>query len=161
MSNPWLRCNSSCLLCADSKRGGRGRDRGYSGREALPSSHNVCTDPRPDQRLERRLRSRSLQKSQIERREYQDDPDVHHQALPEPMPEEQDVHADYDGYQREHVKHNACLPSHYSTILFTTASSPRMTPPSVSGFLNNLIWRNSSGRQSALLKLLVRSGCGP
>jgi len=32
------------------------------------------------------------------------------------MPEEQDVHADHDGYQREHVKHDACLPSHRSTL---------------------------------------------
>src|ERR1035438_194671 len=33
------------------------------------------------------------------------------------MPEEQDVHADHDGYHREHVKHDACLPSHRSTLL--------------------------------------------
>jgi len=33
------------------------------------------------------------------------------------MPEEQDVHADHDGYEREHVKHDACLPSHRSTLL--------------------------------------------
>jgi hypothetical protein len=32
------------------------------------------------------------------------------------MPEEQDVHAGHDGYQREHVKHDACLPSHRSTL---------------------------------------------
>ena len=25
---------------------------------------------------------------------------------PEPIPEEQDVHADYDGYQRKYVEHN-------------------------------------------------------
>jgi hypothetical protein len=62
-------------------------------------------------------RSCSLQEPQIERREHQDNPDVYHQALPEPMPEEQDVHADHDGYQREHVKHDACLPSHRSTLL--------------------------------------------
>jgi hypothetical protein len=62
-------------------------------------------------------RSCSLQEPQIERREHQDNPDVYHQALPEPMPEDQDVHADHDGYQREHVKHDACLPSHRSTLL--------------------------------------------
>jgi hypothetical protein len=33
------------------------------------------------------------------------------------MPEEQDVHADHDGYQREHEKHDACLPSDRSTLL--------------------------------------------
>jgi hypothetical protein len=75
-------------------------------------------DQRPERhRLGRRLRSCSLQEPQIERREHQDNPDVYHQALPEPMPEDQDVHADHDGYQREHVKHDACLPSHRSTLL--------------------------------------------
>ena len=48
-------------------------------------------------------RSCSLEEPQIERREHQDNPDVYRQALPEPMPEEQDVHADHDGYQREHA----------------------------------------------------------
>jgi hypothetical protein len=33
------------------------------------------------------------------------------------MPEEQYVHADHDGYRREHVKQDACLPSHRSTLL--------------------------------------------
>src|SRR5664279_3274291 len=62
-------------------------------------------------------RSCSLQEPQIERREHQDYPDVYHQALQEPMPEEQDVHADHDGYQREHVEHDACVPSHRSILL--------------------------------------------
>jgi hypothetical protein len=33
------------------------------------------------------------------------------------MPEEQDVHADHDGYQREHVKHHTRLPFHRSSLL--------------------------------------------
>jgi hypothetical protein len=77
----------------------------------------IRTNQRPERhRLGRRLRSCSLQEPQTERREHQDDPDVCHQALPEPMPEEQDVHADHDGYQREHVKHDGCLPSHRCTL---------------------------------------------
>src|SRR6516165_12545464 len=64
-----------------------------------------------------RLRSWTLQKPQIERREHQDNSDVHHQPLPEPVPQEQDVHADHDGYQREHVKHDGCLSSHPSFLL--------------------------------------------
>ena len=36
------------------------------------------------------------------------------------MPEEQDVHADYDGYQREHVKHDGCLSSHRFYLLCAT-----------------------------------------
>src|SRR5262245_36677416 len=57
----------------------------------------------------RRPRSWTLQKGQIERREHQDNSDVHYQPLPEPVPEEQDVHADHNGYQREYVKHHSCL----------------------------------------------------
>jgi len=34
--------------------------------------------------------------------------------------EEQDVHADHDGYQREHVKHDACLSSHRFVLLCAT-----------------------------------------
>jgi hypothetical protein len=33
------------------------------------------------------------------------------------MPEEQYVHADDDDYQREYVKHDACLPAHRSSLL--------------------------------------------
>ena len=36
------------------------------------------------------------------------------------VPEEQDVHADHDGYQREHVKHDGCLSSHRSFLLCAT-----------------------------------------
>jgi hypothetical protein len=46
--------------------------------------------------------------------------DVHHQPLPEPVPEEQDIHADHDGYQREHVKHDGCLSSHTSFLVRAT-----------------------------------------
>src|SRR6516225_6811072 len=60
----------------------------------------------------RRLRSWALHEPPIERPEYQDNADVHYQPLPEVVPEEQDVHADHDGYQREHVKHDGCLFSH-------------------------------------------------
>ena len=60
----------------------------------------------------RRLRSRTLQEPQIERPEYQDNSDVYYQPLPEVVLEEQDVHADHDGYQRKHVKHDGCLFAH-------------------------------------------------
>jgi len=62
-------------------------------------------------------RSWPLQEPQIERREYQDDPDVCHQPRPEVVPEEQDVHADHDSYHREHVKHDGCLSSHCFLLL--------------------------------------------
>jgi hypothetical protein len=34
--------------------------------------------------------------------------------------EEQDVHTDHDGYQREHVKCDGCLSSHRSCLLCAT-----------------------------------------
>src|SRR6266487_3703643 len=68
----------------------------------------------------RRLRSWTLQEPQIERREHQDNSDVYYQPLPELVPEEQDVHADHDGYQREHVKHDGCLSSHCFFLLCAT-----------------------------------------
>jgi hypothetical protein len=51
----------------------------------------------------RRLRLCTLQEPQTERREHQDNPNVCYQPLPELVPEEQDVHADHDGYQGQHV----------------------------------------------------------
>jgi hypothetical protein len=68
----------------------------------------------------RRPRSWTLQEPQTERREHQDNPDIYDQALPEVVPEEQDVHADHDGYQREHVKHDRCLSSHRFVLLGAT-----------------------------------------
>ena len=47
----------------------------------------------------RRPRSWTLQEPEVEAREYQDNSNVHYQALPEEVPEEQDVHADHDGVQ--------------------------------------------------------------
>ena len=58
----------------------------------------------------------AFQEPQIERREDQDNSDVHYQPLSELVPEEQDVHADHNGYQREHVKHD-CLSSHRFVLL--------------------------------------------
>lgn len=50
--------------------------------------------------------SRTLQQSQIEPSEHQDNSDVYYQPLQDLVPEEEDVHADNDRYQREHVKNN-------------------------------------------------------
>jgi hypothetical protein len=68
----------------------------------------------------RRPRSCTLQEPQIERREHQDNPDIYYQPLPEVVPEEQDVRADHDGYQREHVKHDDCLSPHRFVLLGAT-----------------------------------------
>ena len=39
------------------------------------------------------------------------------------VPEEQDVHAGHDGYQRKHVKHDGCLSSHRFVLLGATKRS--------------------------------------
>ena len=54
----------------------------------------------------------SSEDQQTERCEHQNDRDVGYQPLGEVVPEEQDVHADHDGYHREHVQHDAYLSSH-------------------------------------------------
>ena len=68
----------------------------------------------------RRLRSLTLQEPQIDRRKYQNNSDVNHQPNPDVMPEEQDVHADHEGYHREHVKREGYPVSH-RFILVSTA----------------------------------------
>jgi hypothetical protein len=76
--------------------------------------------PRADLR-----RSSTFQECEIECREYRDDPDVYQQPRPEAVPEEQDVHADHDDYQDEHVKHDGCLASHQFVLLRTTEPGKR------------------------------------
>jgi hypothetical protein len=84
-----------------------------------------------------RMSLSTLHEPQIERREYQDKSDVHHQPFPEPIPEEQDVHADNDGYQRERVKHDGCLSSHPAFLVLAAEQSQRD------------VWRQSRSRISA------------
>ena len=67
----------------------------------------------------RRQRSWTLQEPQIDRRKYQDNSDVNDQPNPELVPEEQDVHADHDGYHREHVKRGGYPVSHRFILVST------------------------------------------
>ena len=39
-----------------------------------------------------------LQKPEVERYEYEDNSHIHGQPFPEKISEEQEIHADYDGY---------------------------------------------------------------
>lgn len=67
----------------------------------------------------RRLRSWTLQESQIKRCKYQDNSDVNEQPVPEVVPEEQDVHADHDGHHRKHVKRDGYPVSHRFILVCT------------------------------------------
>ena len=60
------------------------------------------------------------QEPQTKGREHQDDPYVYYQPFPELVLEEQDVHTDHDGHQREHVKCDGRLSSHRSCLLCAT-----------------------------------------
>jgi hypothetical protein len=77
----------------------------------------------------------ALQERQIDRRECRDNSDVHYQPRPEVVPEEQDVHGDHDGYQREHVKDDGYLSSHSFVLL-------RATDWSKSGAGRGQSWRS-------------------
>ena len=92
-------------------------------RQGRPSekSHQICEGRRrTNYGAIAMLDGLLLQKPHIKRPEHENDYDVHYQPLPEPVPEEQEVHADHDDYQRKHVKHDGCQISHPSLLLRAT-----------------------------------------
>jgi hypothetical protein len=46
------------------------------------------------------------EKSKIKSSEYQNNPNIHYQPLPESASEKRNIYADYNGRHRHHVKHN-------------------------------------------------------
>jgi hypothetical protein len=54
------------------------------------------------------------QESQIERREHQDDSDIHCQPFLESVSEEREIHTDYDGCHRRDAKYDGSLFAHFS-----------------------------------------------
>jgi hypothetical protein len=74
-------------------------------------------------RVERRLRSRTLQEQEIARREHRHDPDVREQPRPEQVPEEQHVYANHDEHHRQHVERDDYLSSHRLFLLRATERS--------------------------------------
>jgi hypothetical protein len=59
-------------------------------------------------------RSWTPEESQVESNEHQDNADIHCQPLPELVSEEHEIHADYDGHHRHHVKHDSYPSAHFS-----------------------------------------------
>jgi hypothetical protein len=55
----------------------------------------------------------TLQESQVESCEYQDNADIHGQSFPEPTPEEQEIYTDNDGCHQHDIKHDSYLPVHF------------------------------------------------
>ena len=56
----------------------------------------------------------TAEKSQVESREHQDNPNIYCQPFPESVSEEREIHTDYDGRHRQHVKDDAYLSAHFS-----------------------------------------------
>lgn len=56
------------------------------------------------------------EESKVESPEHQDNADIHCQPFPEPVSEEREIHADYDGCHRHNVKRDSCLSTHSSFL---------------------------------------------
>jgi hypothetical protein len=55
------------------------------------------------------------EESEVESYEHQDNANIHCQPFPESVSEEHEIHTNYDGYHRYHVKHDSYLFAHFST----------------------------------------------
>ena len=60
----------------------------------------------------KRLTSRPFQ---VEGCEHQDNANIHQQLFPESVSEEPQIHTDYNGYHRHHIKRDSYLSAHFST----------------------------------------------
>jgi hypothetical protein len=49
------------------------------------------------------------QKSKVKSREHQNNANIHREPFPESVSEKPEIHADYGGYHRRHVKHDRYL----------------------------------------------------
>jgi hypothetical protein len=54
--------------------------------------------------------------SQVESCEHRDNANIRYQPFPELVPEEHEIHTDYNGCHRHHVKHDSYLFAHFSTL---------------------------------------------
>jgi hypothetical protein len=77
-----------------------------------------------------------LQDSQIEGGKHEDDADVHHQACPELIPEERQIHTDHNGYQSRNVKSDRHVSCHFNhQFKYVNSRLPLELPDYPLGFL--------------------------
>ena len=57
------------------------------------------------------------EKSQVESGEHQNNANIHHQPRPEMASEDYEIHADYAGRHRRHIKHGCYLSAHSTSPL--------------------------------------------
>jgi hypothetical protein len=55
------------------------------------------------------------EESRVETSEHQDNTNIPYQPFPEAVSEEHEIHTDYNGCHRHHVKHYSYLSAHLST----------------------------------------------
>lgn len=67
-------------------------------------------------RLKPSLPPKGGSEPKIERPEQENDADVRHQPLPEVVPEKEDIHTHYNGYEGKHVQHDRGLSSHHPIL---------------------------------------------
>jgi hypothetical protein len=70
----------------------------------------------------------ALEKSQVESAEHQDNADIHYQPFPESVPEEREIHTDYDGRHRQYVKHDSDLSAHLGHSFNRSTDNPWDNP---------------------------------
>lgn len=81
-----------------------------------PMEHFACRDVRGRSDLRAITshgRSWTLQESEIESYEHQDNSYIHCQPFPEMVSEEQEIHGNYNGYHQHDVKYASCLSPHF------------------------------------------------
>jgi hypothetical protein len=59
----------------------------------------------------------TLEESEVEGYEDQDNANIHCQPFPESVSEEREIYTDDDGYHRHHVKHVSYLSAHFSLLM--------------------------------------------
>jgi hypothetical protein len=78
-----------------------------------------------------RLRPATLEKPQVEHHKYRDNSDVCYQPFPQVVFKEQDVHADNNGDQCQHVKQDGSTSSHRLVLLRENESSNTRAAPNI------------------------------
>src|SRR5580700_10806291 len=98
----------------------------------------VRSERRRSKSAHREVLSGTLEESQIECAEYQNDARIRHQPGPEPVLEEQDVHGDNDGCHQHDIECESSLSSH-------------LVPPAGTGPRNGTVMPRNIGTRCAVV----------
>jgi len=104
----------------------------------------------------------TLEESEVESYEHQDNANIHCQPFPESVSEEREIYTDDNGYHRHHVKHVSYLSAHFSLLLKPTTilyigDRPEAVVLQFPGKVRVIKRGPDSGRRSVGLHLLAIS----